>query len=142
MIHNRKRRAFGPRVLEPPPAEDSRGATPERLRRARGFVERGNLGKGRTGLVTMRDTPIERALARGIVSPAQYTAAIKYRHHWYHAGLASPLASVELDRIFAPDLTSYSGMPRTEAQVFHRQRYREAVQHIGITGASVVEQVV
>jgi hypothetical protein len=38
-------------------------------------------------------------------------------------------------------MTSFSGMARTEAQVFHRQRYREAVQHIGMIGASVVEQV-
>jgi len=142
MIHNRKRRVIGPRVIGPPPAEDNRGATPERLRHAGRFVERGNLGRGRTGLVTMHDTPIERALARKVISQAQYTAAIKYRHHWYRAGLASPLSSVELNRIFATDMTNYSGMAKTEAQVFHRQRYREAVQHIGMTGAAVVEQVV
>jgi hypothetical protein len=131
-------------VIQPPPAEDNRGPTAERLRHARGLVERGNpgKGKGRTGVVTMRDAPIERALARKIINQAQYTAAIKYRHHWYHAGLASPLSSVELNRIFAADPTNYSVMPKSEAQVFHRQRYREAVQHIGITGAAVVEQVV
>jgi hypothetical protein len=130
------------RVIEPQPAEDTRGATAERLRHAEGFVERGNPGRGRSGLVTMRDAPIERALARKIISQAQYTAAVKYRHHWYRAGLASPLSSVELNRIFASDLTNFSGMAKTEAQVFHRQRYREAVQQIGMIGAAVVEQVV
>src|SRR5262245_7723083 len=55
--------------------------------------------------------------------------------------LASPYSTVELNRIFASDLTNFSGMAKTEAQVFHRQRYREAVQHIGMIGAAVVEQV-
>jgi hypothetical protein len=142
MSHYHRRPLSRPRVVEPPAAADTRGATPERIRHAQGFIERGNLGKGRTGIVTMRDAPIERALARKIVSEAQYTAAVKYRHHWYRAGLASPFSTVELNRIFAADLTSFSGMAKTEAQVFHRQRYREAVQHIGIIGAAVVEQVV
>ena len=137
MTQLRKRSAFRPRVVQPPPADDTRGATPERTKHAQGFVERGNLGRGRTGIVTMRDSPIERARARNVINQAQYTAAVKYRHHWYRAGLASPLSSVELNRIFAKDMTSFSGMARTEAQVFHRQRYREAVQHIGMIGASV-----
>jgi hypothetical protein len=107
------------------------------MQHAQGFVERGNLGRGRTGVITLRDSPIERARSRNVISQAQYTAALKYRHHWYRAGLASPLSSVELNRIFATDMTSFSGMARTEAQVFHRQRYREAVQHIGMIGASV-----
>jgi len=142
MSRHRTRTVFRPRVIKSAPADDTRGPTPERLRRAQGFVERGNLGRGRTGVVTMRDSPIERALARKIVSEPQYTAALKYRHHWYRAGLASPLSSVEFNRIFACDLTNFSGMAKTETQVFHRQRYREAVQHIGMIGAAVVEQVV
>ena len=142
MSRQRTRIVFRPRVIKPAPADDTRGPTPERLRRAQGFVERGNLGRGRTGVVTMRDSPIERALARKNMSEPQYTAALKYRHHWYRAGLASPLSSVELNRIFACDLTNFSGMAKTETQVFHRQRYREAVQHIGMIDAAVVEQVV
>jgi hypothetical protein len=136
-----KRSAFRPRVIQPPSPDDTRGPTPERMRQARGFVERGNLGRGRTGVVTLRDSPIERARSRNVISQAQYTAALKYRHHWYRAGLASQLSSVELNRIFATDMTSFSGMARTEAQVFHRQRYREAVQHIGMIGASVEQTV-
>jgi hypothetical protein len=96
MIRLRKRSVFRPRVIQPPSVDDTRGATPERMRQAQGFVERGNLGRGRTGIVTMRDSPIERARARNVINQAQYTAAVKYRHHWYRAGLASPLSSVEL----------------------------------------------
>src|SRR5215831_16125860 len=112
MTRLRKQSAFRPRVIQPPSPDDARGPTPERMRHAQGFVERGNFGRGR---VTLRDSPIERARARNVISQAQYTAALKYRHHWYRAGLASPLSSVELNRIFAADMTSFSGMARTEA---------------------------
>ena len=115
MAHIRRRLPFA-RVIEPPPAEDKRGPTPERVRHAQGLVERGNLGRGRSGISTMRNSPIERALGRRIISQTQYTAAIKYRHHWYRAGLSSPLQSVELNRIFATDLTNFSGMAKTETR--------------------------
>src|SRR5262245_26972806 len=109
MTRLRKRSAFRPRVIQPSSPDDARGPTPERMRHAQGFVERGNLGRGRTGVVTLRDSPIERARARNVISQAQYTAALKYRHHWYRAGLASPLSSVELNRIFATDMTGFTG---------------------------------
>jgi hypothetical protein len=97
MTRLHKRSVFRPRLIQPPSPDDTRGATPERMRHAQGFVERGNLGRGRTGIVTMRDSPVERAHARNVINQAQYTAAVKYRHHWYRAGLASPLSSVELE---------------------------------------------
>ena len=97
MTRLHKRSVFRPRLIQPPSPDDSRGATPERMRHAQGFVERGNLGRGRTGIVTMRDSPVERARARNVINQAQYTAALKYRHHWYRAGLASPLSSVEIE---------------------------------------------
>ena len=50
MTRLRKRSAFRPRVIQPPPPDDTRGPTPERMRHAQGFVERGNLGRGRTGV--------------------------------------------------------------------------------------------
>jgi hypothetical protein len=52
MTRLRKRSAFRPRVIQPPSPDDTRGPTPERMRRAQGFVERGNLGRGRTGIIT------------------------------------------------------------------------------------------
>src|SRR5260370_994050 len=46
------------------------------------------------------------------------------------------------NRIFASDLGSFSGMARTENQVFHRQRYREAAEAIGKIGSHVLEWAV
>ena len=50
--------------------------TPERLRRAGSDVERGD-----TGQITMRDSPLERAFARRVITQEQYAAGQKYRHH-------------------------------------------------------------
>jgi hypothetical protein len=61
---------------------------------------------------------------------------------WYHAGLADRLESIDLNRIFAIDLGGYSGMAKTENQLFHRQRYREAAQAVGKIGSHVLEWAV
>jgi hypothetical protein len=111
--------------------------TPERMRRAGSDFERGESGQ-----ITMRDSPLERAFARRVVNRLQYATAQKYRHHWYHAGLSGQLASIDLGRVFAVDLDNFSGMPRTETQVFHRQRYREATQQIGKIGSYVLDCLV
>jgi hypothetical protein len=119
------------------PVEQRARPTRERIRLAGTDFARGD-----TGQITMRDSPLERAFARKVVTPEQYAAGQKYRHHWYHAGLCDPLGSIDLNRIFATDLGSFSGMARTENQVFHRQRYREAAASIGKIGAHVVEWAV
>jgi hypothetical protein len=103
------------------------GPTVERVRRAGGDIDR-----GATGQLTMRDSPLERAHRRDVITTQQFNAGIKFRHHWYHAGLSGNLGWIELDRVFARDLTSYSGMAKTEAQVFHRERYREACRALGL----------
>jgi hypothetical protein len=119
---------------EPTAFEQRARPSPERVRQAAGDVARGD-----TGQITMRDSPLERALARNVVTREQYAAGQKYRHHWYHAGLCDPLGSMDLNRIFAGDLGSFSGMARTENQVFHRQRYREAAAAVGKIGSHVLE---
>jgi uncharacterized protein DUF6456 len=111
--------------------------TAERMRRAGSDFERGD-----TGQITMRDSPLERLLARNIVSAEQYSAGQKYRHHWYHAGLSDPLVSLDLSRVFAGDLGGYTAMPKTESQLFHRQRYREAVTAVGKIGSHVLDWAV
>jgi hypothetical protein len=108
-------------------AEKGPGPTAERLRRAGDDVDR-----GKTGQVTLHDTPLERARRRDVITSQQFNAGVKFRHHWYHAGLAENIGSIDLDRVFARDLTGYSGMAKTEAQVFHRQRYREACRTLGL----------
>jgi hypothetical protein len=108
--------------------------TAERLRRAGSDFERGHSGQ-----ITMRDSPLERVFSRGVITQEQYAAGQKYRHHWYHAGLSDHLGSRDLERVWASDVWSFSGMARTEQQVFHCQRYREAVQAIGKLGAHVLD---
>ena len=107
--------------------EKAPGPTAERLRRAGRDIERGE-----TGQITLRDSPLERALRRDVVTSQQFNAGVKFRHHWHHAGLADNIGSIDLNRIFARDVTSYSGMAKTEAQAFHRQRYREACRALGL----------
>jgi hypothetical protein len=126
-------RSIEVRIRKPGLAERTE-PTPERLRHAGGDFERGESGQ-----ITMRDSPLERALARKVITAEQYTAGQKFRHHWFHAGLSGHLRSIELDRIFAVDLGSFSGMAKTEVETFHRQRYREAVQAIGKIGSHVLE---
>ena len=111
--------------------------TPERMQIAGRDYELGD-----TGQITMRDIPLERAYRSGAITGEQYTAGLKYRHHWYHAGLSDAVGSIDLDRIFASDLSGFSGMAKTEQQVFHRQRYREATKAIGKTGALVLDWVI
>jgi hypothetical protein len=111
--------------------------TPERLRRAGTDFARGD-----TGQFTLGDNPLDRSLARGVITREQYLVAQKYRHHWYHAGLAERLESVDLNVPSGIDPINYSGMAKSEAQVFHRQRYRDAVQTIGKIGAQVLDWVV
>ena len=122
---------------EPPAVEQSALPTPERIRRAGADFERGD-----TGRITMRDSPLERARARELITHQQYAVGQKYRHHWYYAGLADQLQSIDVERIFAADRTYCFGMPKTEAQLFHRQRYREATQAVGKIGSHVLDWVV
>lgn len=119
------------------PVVEAGAPTRERLERAGVDVDRGH-----HGVYTMKDAPLERALSRGAVTGGQYNAGAKFRHHWYHAGLVGGMGSIDLNRIFAPDLGSYSGMARSESQCFHRQRYREAVQAVGKTNSRVLEMVI
>lgn len=111
--------------------------TRERLDKAQGSVDRGD-----HGIYTMRDTPLERLLSREKITNHQYLAGQKYRHHWYHAGLSDGLQSLDINRVFATDLAGFGAMAKTETQVFHRQRYRAAVQATGKIGSGVLEWVV
>ena len=115
--------------------------TPERLDKAEGAVEIGDDGQG-ARIYTLRDAPLERMNARGALEPKEYSALMKFKAHWVQAGLQPSFGGIDLARVFAADPGGYAGMAKTERQVFHRQRYREAVQHIGLRAALVVERVV
>ena len=112
--------------------------TPERLRHANGDVE---VGTGAERVVTMRDSPLERARARGVITALQYDAGVKFRHHWYHAGMAGTFPSpADMSRVFGGGEAG-AGMPRSEGEAFHRQQYRMAVEAAGKTGSMVLTMV-
>ena len=125
------------RHREPVDVQERARPTPERLRHASGDWDRGD-----TGQITLRDAPLERAWGRGVITAEQYAAGMKFRHHWWHAGLGEAIGSVDLNRILASDVTSFSGMAKTEAQVFHRQQYRAAVKATGTIGAKVLDAII
>lgn len=92
-----------------------------------------------TKIYFFADAPLQRFYARLRLRANQretdaltreYVALQKYRHHWYHAGLEAPLQSVDLNRVFASDPSSMSGMAKSERQADHRTKWRAAVEHI------------
>lgn len=126
---------------EYPSIEIHGSPTAERLRKAGDNFALGGEDRGVRTYV-MRDTPLDRALRRGLLTGAQHSALEKFRHHWFHGGSAPSVGSVDLNRIFAADTAGMTGMPKSERQEFHRARYREAVGEIGLRASSVVENVV
>ena len=116
---------------------DERGPTKERARFAANDIHFDDKHRR-----YFRDTTIERALTRKVITAGQYTAANKFYLHWYRAGLSENLGSIDLTRIFSSDPGMMVGMAKTESQAFHRQQYRCATQKIGVKGSLVVEAVV
>jgi hypothetical protein len=115
--------------------------TPERLRMAGNDFALGGEDRG-IKTYTMRDSPLDRAHKKGIISGAEHSALQKYRHHWYHAGQAPTIGSLDLDRIFSGGEGGPAGMPKSEGQVFHRQRWREAQACLGMRSSAVVDRFV
>ena len=119
---------------------DYRGPTNERVTAAGGAfavgVDRGHQ------TFTMQDSPIDRLRKRGVISDREYCALHRYYHHWHCAGLQSSVGSVDLNRVFASDPGSMSGMAKSEKQFYHRQEYRNAREEIGHRSGIVVDNVV
>ena len=117
------------------------GPTVERLLKSAGNYTVGDDQQGGR-IHTMRDQPLDRMYARQAISGAEYAALQKYHHHWHHAGLEMSLMSADLNRIFASDPGSLSGMAKTEAQAHHRKQWRDARALLGRRAAIVVDSVV
>lgn len=99
--------------------------TAERILKSGGAFEIGDDKQG-TRVYRFQDCPLDRAYNRKALHSSEYTALMKFRHHWYHADLAPHLGSVDLNRVFASDFSSMSGMPKSERQAHHRGQYRLA----------------
>lgn len=123
------------------------GPTAERLAKAESHFTIGDDKQG-TRIYHFHDTTIDRLysrLARGREGAgtvrAEYVALQKYKHHWHRGGLEPSVGSVDLNRVFASDPGSMSGMAKTEGQAHHRKQYREAVDLLGWKPHIVVENV-
>ena len=122
-------------------SDDYRGATPERVAKATGAFTVGDDKQGGKTW-TMMDSPLERMATQGRLSKTEYDGLVKYRIHWFRAGLQPTLGSVDPNRVFASDPSNFSGMAKSEAQVFHRQKWREACDLLGHRAGIVVDNVV
>src|SRR3569623_177324 len=93
----------------------------------------------------LRPSPINMAVADGRLTREHGIAAEKFYVHWYRGGLAENFGSADLNRVFGGE-GGGAGMARTEAQAFHRQRFRAAMDAVreqcGAISAWVLEQVV
>lgn len=119
---------------------DDAGPTPERLRKAaRFFTVAGRSRSSRK--ITMLDDALGRAWLRQIISAQEYSALRRYALHWVAGGLQGPLGSVDLNRIYAFDPSSMTGLARSEAQLDHKRTYYAAKQAIGFNPSFVADQV-
>ncbi|MET4210509.1 hypothetical protein [Bradyrhizobium sp. LA2.1] len=130
------------------------GPTAERLAKAENHYAVGDDQRGNR-VYHFHDCPIDRLYSRltrqaKSLSAEQglrreYIALVKYRHHWFSAGLQDAIGSADLNRIFASDPGSMSGMAKSERQAHHRQQYRQArdgENGIGHKAGIVVDNVV
>jgi hypothetical protein len=129
----------------------STGPTQERLAKAQNHFHIGDDKRGGR-VYQFHDNPLDRLYSRltrqakSLSAEAslrrEYIALTKYRHHWHAAGLQDSIGSADLNRIFASDPGSMSGMAKTERQAHHRKQYREAREDIGHKPGIVVDNVV
>ncbi|MCU1293070.1 MAG: hypothetical protein JWP08_1920 [Bryobacterales bacterium] len=120
---------------------DTIGPTIERKRHSEGFYEVGGVERSNQKY-TMLDSPLTRLRCRGAIGGMEYAALRKYANHWYCGGLSPSLSSIDLDRVFASDPGSMSGMAKSEGQAHHRGEYRRAREIIGHRPGIIVDNVV
>jgi hypothetical protein len=128
----------------------SDGPTAERLSKAQNHYHIGDDKQG-VRIYQFCDSPLDRLYSRLTKRAgrrdeeelrAEYIALQKYRNHWFAAGLQSALGSADLNRIFASDPGSMSGMAKTEKQAHHRKEWRAAGTCLGHKPGIVVDNVV
>ena len=116
------------------------GPTPERVRRSGGFFTMA--GRSRSARrISMHDDPLGRALARRQITGEEHAGLWRYALHWHAGGLCGALPSVDLNRIYAHDPATMSGLAKSEHQQDHRQAYYAARCEIGARPAKVADHV-
>jgi hypothetical protein len=126
------------------------GPTAERLARADNHFDVGDDRRGGK-LYHFHDSPLDRLYSRLTKSAGsaeeqrlrkEYVGLQRYKLHWHNAGLEASLGSVDLNRVFASDPGSMSGMAKSERQAHHRHEWRAARALLGHRPGIVVDNVV
>jgi hypothetical protein len=127
------------------------GPTAERIAKAEKHFTVGDDKRG-TRVYHFLDSPLDRLygrLAKGAkrrgeeeAIRSEYTALVKYRHHWHASGLETSPKSVDLDRVFSVDPSGMSGMAKSERQAFHRQMHRKAAEKLGHSVAILLDNFI
>lgn len=102
--------------------------TNERLAKSAGHWEVPE-GRGALPVMRMRDCPLDKALRIGLIGQSSHKAGEKYRHHWFHAGLAGTMTSPDMDGVFSNGSKDF--LPKSENQIFHRQKFAQAGIEVG-----------
>lgn len=106
--------------------------TPERLRHANDNYLRVD------GVVRVTDTPIDRMLKRGEITPAQHAAGEAYRSEWQAAGL-SPLGAVDYGRVQVDGKTPIS---TSDFRMMARDRFNRSNRAMSTAEKAVVNSIV
>jgi hypothetical protein len=89
----------------------------------------------------MLDDALGRAWMRRQISGEEYAGLRRYALHWLAGGLQGHLGSVDMNRIYAHDPESMSGLCKTERQAVHREAYYAARCEVGHRPAAVADHV-
>jgi len=101
---------------------DERGPTSERLRRT-------DFDVGDTGTITVRQSPVDRAVKRGLLNDQQGRAAEKLYTHWYEAGMAGTIGCADPLKIFGTD-HDFTKLCATEKGENHWKAYCRALKAV------------
>jgi hypothetical protein len=120
--------------------------TPERLAKAQGNYVVGDDKQG-IQVYHFLDTPLLRLYKRlGVEDKSdaatdqlrrEFVALMKYRDHWYYAGLEGKSGAAELDRV----QSSKGGLEESEKRAHHVIAYRRAARLLGMWNSHVVEHI-
>jgi hypothetical protein len=120
--------------------------TPERLAKAEGHYVVGDDKQG-VQVYHFLDTPLMRLYKRlGVEDKSdaeqdqlrrEFVALMKYRDHWYYAGLEGRVGATDLDRV----QSSKGGLEESEKRVHHIVAYRRAAKLLGMWHSHVVEHI-
>lgn len=86
--------------------------------------------------------PIERMRERCVLTGREWAGLDKYRTHWTLAGKEPTVASVDPNRIHAPNPSQRAGMAMGAPQLHHAQQFEAGRAELGGRTAIVVDRIV